>query len=67
MATILLVVRDVTADDGLTERVRVLRIEASHFCSQTAWASCPSGTCSDCEVLAALALERECRPPVCIR
>ena len=50
--------RDVTADDGLTERVRVLWMEARHFCSQTAWASCPSGTCSDCQVLAALALER---------
>jgi hypothetical protein len=51
----------------LTERARVLRAEASHFCSQAAWASCPSGTCSDCEVLAALAPERECRTPVCIR
>src|SRR5579863_8001470 len=51
----------------LAERERVLRAEASHFCSQAAWASCPSGKCSDCEVLAALVPEKECRPPVCIR
>ena len=29
--------------------------------SRAAWASCPSGTCSDCEVLAALVPERSAR------
>ena len=40
------------------ERARVLRMEVRRFCSQVAWASCPSGTCPDCEVLTALAPER---------
>jgi hypothetical protein len=40
------------------ERVRFSWMEVRHLYSRTAWASCPSGTCSDCQVLAALALER---------